>query len=124
MKFISDVFKRYMKSNYNQVPPNQDSNPFIGVFTTIDENISFLKDTFSGSDDLKIKEFKVRNNRGVLVFLNTMADKDNCDAFGIGRRLIAFHPETWKMQDQKDYFQKIKFNMAVKVEVIKHGIVM
>lgn len=48
----------------------------------------------------------------------------NCDVFGIGRRLIAFHPETWKMQDQKDYFQKIKFNTVVKVEVIKHGIVM
>jgi Ger(x)C family germination protein len=48
----------------------------------------------------------------------------NCDAFGIGRRLIAFHPETWKKQDKKNYFQKIKFNTVVKVEVIKHGIVM
>ncbi|MGX6445100.1 Ger(x)C family spore germination protein [Neobacillus sp. K501] len=48
----------------------------------------------------------------------------NCDALGIGRRLIAFHPETWKMQEKRDYFQKIKFNTAVKVKVIKHGIVM
>lgn len=48
----------------------------------------------------------------------------NCDAFGIGRRLIAFHPETWKAQDQKEYFKKIKFNTNVKVEIIKHGIVM
>jgi Ger(x)C family germination protein len=48
----------------------------------------------------------------------------NCDAFGIGRRLIAFHPETWEALDQKEYFKEIKFTSNVKVEVIKHGIVM
>jgi Ger(x)C family germination protein len=48
----------------------------------------------------------------------------NSDVFGIGRRLIAFHPKTWEVQDKKDYFKNIKFNTRVKVEIIKHGIVM
>nr|WP_263327307.1 Ger(x)C family spore germination protein [Neobacillus sp. Marseille-Q6967] len=55
--------------------------------------------------------------------IKTLQDA-NCDAFGIGRRLIALHPETWKAQDQKEYFKNIKFNPKVKVEIIKHGIVM
>lgn len=48
----------------------------------------------------------------------------NCDAFGIGRRLMAFHPKTWEVQDKKDYFKNIQFSTTVKVEIIKHGIVM
>ncbi|WHY03135.1 Ger(x)C family spore germination protein [Neobacillus sp. DY30] len=47
----------------------------------------------------------------------------NCDAFGIGRRLIAFHPKTWEAQDQKEYFKNITFNTVVEAEIIKHGIV-
>jgi spore germination protein KA len=76
MKLISHVFKRFIKRDSKQTPSNQDSKPFMGVFTTIDENISFFKHTFSGSDDLMIKELNVKNNRGILVFLNTMADRD------------------------------------------------
>lgn len=48
----------------------------------------------------------------------------NCDAFGIGRRLMAFHPNTWEMQDKKDYFKNIEFTTNVKVDIISHGIVM
>ncbi|MGI8385215.1 Ger(x)C family spore germination protein [Robertmurraya sp. P23] len=50
--------------------------------------------------------------------------ESNCDAFGIGRRLMAFHPNTWKMQDKKDYFKNIEFTTNVKVDIISHGIVM
>jgi Ger(x)C family germination protein len=53
----------------------------------------------------------------------TKIQQANCDAFGIGRRLIAFHPKTWEVQDKKDYFKNIKFNTIVKAEIIKHGIV-
>lgn len=54
----------------------------------------------------------------------TKLQQANCDAFGIGRRLIAFHPKTWEMLDKKEYFKNIKFKTNVKVEVIKQGIVL
>jgi Ger(x)C family germination protein len=54
----------------------------------------------------------------------TKLQKANCDAFGIGRRLIAFHPKTWDRLDKKEYFKNIKFNTSVKVEIIKQGIVL
>lgn len=54
----------------------------------------------------------------------TKLQKANCDFFGIGRRLIAFHPETWELQDKMNYFNKINFHTNVKAEIIKHGIVM
>ncbi|PAK39982.1 Ger(x)C family spore germination protein [Peribacillus simplex] len=47
----------------------------------------------------------------------------NCDAFGIGRRLIAFHHDTWKEKDKTNYFKDVKFKSKVDVEIIQHGIV-
>jgi len=53
----------------------------------------------------------------------TKLQQVDCDTFGIGRRLMAFSPKTWKMQDKKDYFKNIKFDTNVNVEIISHGIV-
>lgn len=47
----------------------------------------------------------------------------NCDAFGIGRRLIAFHHDTWKEKDKSNYFKDVKFKSKVDVEIIQYGIV-
>lgn len=47
----------------------------------------------------------------------------NCDAFGIGRRLIAFHHDTWKEKDKTNYFKDVKFKSKVDVEIIQYGIV-
>lgn len=76
MNFLSFVLKKLIKKESKQVPLEQKSKPFVGVFASIDENISFIKHTFSGSEDLIMKEIKMRNNQGILVFLNTMADSD------------------------------------------------
>lgn len=46
----------------------------------------------------------------------------NCDGLGIGRRLNAFYPNSWKKLNwQKDY-QKVHITPTVKVEIIGHGI--
>lgn len=47
----------------------------------------------------------------------------NCDAFGIGRHLIAFHNDTWKEKDKTVYFQDVEFKTTIDVEIIQHGIV-
>jgi hypothetical protein len=46
----------------------------------------------------------------------------NCDALGIGRRLNAFYPDTWKEKDMKEYFRNVKFRTIVDVEIIQVGI--
>ncbi|MEH7419090.1 spore germination protein [Neobacillus drentensis] len=76
MKFIFPVLKKFMKRDSQPVVSNENSISFKEVSHTIDENISYFKQTFSNSADLKIKEINDRNNRGILVFLDTMADKD------------------------------------------------
>jgi Ger(x)C family germination protein len=55
--------------------------------------------------------------------IKTLQEK-NCDVFGIGRRLIAFHPNIWKNLNKEDYFSNIQFNTNVDVTIITHGIVM
>ena len=74
MKLISLIFKSFIKRDFKTKPSNQGSQSFKEVFHTIDDNTSFFKQTFSSSHDLKIKELNVGNNRGILVFLDTMAD--------------------------------------------------
>lgn len=56
--------------------------------------------------------------------LITKLQQVNCDALGIGRRLMAFNPKAWEMQDKKEYFKNIEFTTTVKVDIISHGIVM
>ncbi|MDY7221215.1 Ger(x)C family spore germination protein [Halalkalibacterium halodurans] len=47
----------------------------------------------------------------------------NCDAFGVGRHLIAFYPDIWKAKDEKTYFQEdVTFHTNVTVEIIHVGI--
>ncbi|WP_374149470.1 Ger(x)C family spore germination protein [Priestia megaterium] len=47
----------------------------------------------------------------------------NCDAFGIGRRLIAFHHGAWLKKDKASYFKNVKFESKVEVEIVQYGIV-
>ncbi|MGX6445098.1 spore germination protein [Neobacillus sp. K501] len=76
MKLISFIFKRLMNRNLKQDPLHQDAKLFKEVLHSLDENISYFKQTFSSSDDLIIKEIYIRNRRGTVIFLDTMADKD------------------------------------------------
>ncbi|WP_051317325.1 Ger(x)C family spore germination C-terminal domain-containing protein [Ectobacillus panaciterrae] len=48
--------------------------------------------------------------------------KARCDAFGVGRQLIAFHPEVWKKKKWSQDYPKVHFNSKIKVEIIGSGI--
>ncbi|WP_171005478.1 Ger(x)C family spore germination protein [Bacillus sp. E(2018)] len=47
----------------------------------------------------------------------------NSDAFGVGRKLIAFHNPTWKRLDWNKEYPNIDYTASVKVKVIGHGII-
>ncbi|MDK8179824.1 Ger(x)C family spore germination protein [Paenibacillus sp. UMB4589-SE434] len=46
----------------------------------------------------------------------------NCDAFGIGRMIIAYHPDIWRRLDKDQYFKQIKFSPNIQIDEIKSGI--
>ncbi|WP_186320548.1 Ger(x)C family spore germination protein [Fictibacillus phosphorivorans] len=47
----------------------------------------------------------------------------NSDAFGVGRKLIAFHNPTWKKLDWNKEYPNINYTASVNVKVIGHGII-
>ncbi|MGG1675366.1 Ger(x)C family spore germination protein [Neobacillus sp. NRS-1170] len=57
---------------------------------------------------------------------NAMVDtlkSANCDAFGIGRYLIADHPKEWKKLDWEKTYPEMPFKIKVKVETVRRGII-
>lgn len=49
--------------------------------------------------------------------------KANCDVFGIGRRLIAFHPKYWSRIDWYRTYPQITIQPNLKVEIARPGII-
>jgi hypothetical protein len=47
----------------------------------------------------------------------------NCDAFGIGRYLIAFHNDVWKQKNWNEEYAKVQFEPKIEVEIVKNGII-
>jgi spore germination protein KA len=76
MKLDSFLNKRTKKQGIKQDTSHTDSQPYTKVSNTIDENTSFIKQTFFNSDDLSINPLKIRDIHGILVYLETMADKE------------------------------------------------
>ncbi|HDR7792879.1 TPA: Ger(x)C family spore germination protein [Bacillus luti] len=52
---------------------------------------------------------------------NTL-QKANCDAFGIGRHLIAYHPDLWKKKNWKKDYAKVKFKPEIEVSILYNGV--
>ncbi|PFK40686.1 spore gernimation protein GerK [Bacillus cereus] len=48
--------------------------------------------------------------------------KAHCDAFGIGRHLIAYHPDLWKKKNWKKDYQKVKFTPEVEINMLYGGV--
>ncbi|WP_124727404.1 Ger(x)C family spore germination protein [Staphylospora marina] len=66
-----------------------------------------------------LSKLMTQKARGVLNKLQ----EANCDVFGIGRELIAYHPEVWaKKRWDRDY-QKVKFEPKVEVKIVSHGVI-
>ncbi|UNP76935.1 spore germination protein GerKC [Bacillus nitratireducens] len=48
--------------------------------------------------------------------------KANCDAFGIGRHLIAYHPDLWKKKNWNKDYAKVTFKPEVDVNILYSGV--
>ncbi|WP_068499245.1 Ger(x)C family spore germination protein [Paenibacillus kribbensis] len=48
--------------------------------------------------------------------------ESGCDAFGIGRQLIAHHPAVWKIMDWNKDYPNVRFHTQVTVDIVGNGI--
>lgn len=47
----------------------------------------------------------------------------NHDGFGIGRRIMAYYPNTWNNLNWIEDYPKVEFDPKVTVEIVRHGII-
>jgi Ger(x)C family germination protein len=52
-----------------------------------------------------------------------LLQKARSDALGIGRDLIAFHPEAWKQLDWDKAYPETDFQVSVQMDIVSHGII-
>lgn len=83
-------------------------------------------------DRLEEKKVIAQLNQSLSKEMNMLAkntlkkmQKARCDGFGIGRQLMAFHPEIWKKQKENwgANYQKVQFSAVIQVEITKTGII-
>lgn len=47
----------------------------------------------------------------------------NCDIFGVGRQLMAYHPKLWKRIDWNKEYRNVQFHTQVQVSIIDTGVI-
>lgn len=48
--------------------------------------------------------------------------KANCDIFGVGRKLIAYHHNVWKEKNWSKDYRKVRFHPKVEIKIVDTGI--
>jgi spore germination protein KA len=76
MKLIYLMLKRLIERDSTSKSVKQPFNGCREVSPDMNVNITFFKQAFANSDDLKMKEVTINNKRGILVYLETMADME------------------------------------------------
>ncbi|WP_339243477.1 Ger(x)C family spore germination protein [Paenibacillus sp. FSL F4-0243] len=72
-----------------------------------------LKKVNQDLSDLLTKEAKTVVNE---------IQKANCDIFGVGRKLIAYHHNIWSNKNWSEDYRKVKFHTKVDVKIVSTGI--
>jgi spore germination protein KA len=103
VSILSKMLKKKQKSRQNddlrqqQDPQKPEDLQILRVYK---ENISRLKAELGNSSDITVREFKISNHKGVLVYMDGLADSK-----GISDFLLESFFETEVVPPQMDYFQ-------------------
>ncbi|MCE3203096.1 Ger(x)C family spore germination protein [Paenibacillus sonchi] len=88
-----------------------------------------IVEEFPGELSLKEKDFQ-KVNQALSEILTKEAEsvveevqKANCDIFGVGRKLIAYHHNVWKDKNWSKDYRKVHFHPKVDVKIIDTGII-
>ncbi|UYY96938.1 spore germination protein [Peribacillus frigoritolerans] len=83
MRFKQHFFKNKKEKEQNLISSNEATKLLNQTYLSTEENISYIKQTFSNADDMVIKEIKTEKQQGVIVYLETMADKEKIHKYVI-----------------------------------------
>lgn len=122
-KFIST--STYLKDYSLKV--NVDQNKKISAEISLKLNITAIeypKNKLSDKNEIKKlnKEISMQLTQKAKDVIKELQEV-NCDYFGIGRKIMAYHPETWKAIDWADTFPTIDIKTKIEAEITGTGII-
>lgn len=122
-RFISVQVKSNKVKKELKINKNNDITAEFNLNIKVDA-LEYPKDNLADQKEIK------RLNKEISKQLTKKAEKliktlqlANCDAFGLGRDLIAFHPKVWKSLDWEKAYPKITIKPNIKVEITGTGII-
>lgn len=99
------------------------------VHVSLDVNLKVNVDEYPRNRLTKSREI-TRLNRTLSKIMTGEAEKvirkmqkARCDGFGVGRKLISYHPEVWKQKDWSRDYPKVRFHPKLTVEIIRYGVI-
>ncbi|MCR8658729.1 Ger(x)C family spore germination protein [Paenibacillus endoradicis] len=119
------IYINVLKADRKLTVKGQDPDN-ISANIQLDLKIEILEDPKNNLDSFKkINDLEKETTEKLTEEANKVIKKlqeANSDSLSIGRRLIAFHNNTWKKIDWAEKYPTIEFEAKVNVHVIKHGI--
>lgn len=122
-RFISVQVIRNKVKNELKITKNNDITAKFNLNIKV-EALEYPKDNLADKKEINRlnKEISKQLTKKAENLVKTL-QLANCDAFGIGRDLIAFHPKVWKSLDWQKAYPKITIKPNIKVEIIGTGII-
>ncbi|MDT8861496.1 Ger(x)C family spore germination protein [Alkalihalobacillus sp. MEB130] len=77
-------------------------------------------------DEAKIADLNKKITKELSDLATTVVEKiqaANCDYFGVGREVMAYHKQQLKDRDWNEIYPNIPIEVTVKAEIIQHGII-
>ncbi|WP_088014675.1 Ger(x)C family spore germination protein [Gottfriedia acidiceleris] len=125
-----DIRERYISIEVRKNDPKMKIEVSKENKITVNLNLKLEVDVLEyAHDELDSKIEIEKLNKSLSKQLTKKAEKviktvqeSNCDALGIGRQLMSFHPDVWKKLDWNKDYAKIKINPKVEVKIVGSGI--
>jgi Ger(x)C family germination protein len=125
-----DIRERYISIEVRKNDPKMKIEISKENKITVNLNLKLEVDTLEyAHDELDSKKEIEMLNKALSKQLTKKAEKviqtlqeSNCDALGIGRQLISFHPDVWKKLDWNKAYRKITIKPKVEVKIVGSGI--
>ncbi|QKE72189.1 Ger(x)C family spore germination protein [Arthrobacter citreus] len=125
-----DIRERYISIQVKKNNPDMKIEVSKENKITVKLNLKLEVDTLEyAHDELDSKKEIDKLNKELSKQLTKKAEKvfktvqeSNCDALGIGRQLISFHPDVWKKMDWNKEYAKITIKPKVEVKIVGTGI--
>ncbi|MEK3887713.1 spore germination protein [Bacillus sp. FSL K6-3431] len=71
---VAEIMNPFKNNKKQRI--NKDESNVVQVFATIGENLSYIKEAFYESSDIKTREIMINDKHGLIIYLETMADSE------------------------------------------------